>query len=68
VENVIQVASSLPDDSKLRGDLNARFIDTLWRNLRHPPISYLGDEFRYRTADGSNNVSLPVWEVMSLET
>ncbi|KAK2469200.1 hypothetical protein H9L39_19181 [Fusarium oxysporum f. sp. albedinis] len=55
VENVIQVASSLPDDSKLRGDLNARFIDTLWRNLRHPPISYLGDEFRYRTADGSNN-------------
>ncbi|KAH6976751.1 heme peroxidase family protein [Ilyonectria destructans] len=55
VENIIQVASSLPDDSKLRGDLNARFIDTLWRNLQHPPISYLGDEFRYRTADGSNN-------------
>ncbi|KAH7112773.1 heme peroxidase family protein [Dactylonectria estremocensis] len=55
VENIIQVASSLPDDSKLRGGLNARFIDTLWRNLRHPPISYLGDEFRYRTADGSNN-------------
>lgn len=48
--------------------LNARFIDALWRNLRHPPISYLGDEFSYRTADGSNKVGLPVWEVMSLET
>ncbi|KPM39214.1 Psi-producing oxygenase A [Neonectria ditissima] len=55
VENIIQVAASLPDGSKLRGDLNARFIDTLWRNLQHPPISYLGDEFRYRAADGSNN-------------
>ncbi|KAK1240176.1 hypothetical protein MKX08_007618 [Trichoderma sp. CBMAI-0020] len=55
VEDIIQVAASLPNGSMLRGDLNARFIGTLWRNLQHPPISYLGDEFRYRTADGSNN-------------
>ncbi|KAK4118839.1 heme peroxidase family protein [Parathielavia appendiculata] len=31
------------------------FIDTLWKNLQHPPLAYLGNEFRYRTADGSNN-------------
>ncbi|KAG9254518.1 heme peroxidase family protein [Emericellopsis atlantica] len=55
VERVIQLAASLPNDSKLRSDLNAKFIGTLWRNLQHPPISYLGDEFRYRSADGSNN-------------
>ncbi|PKK42132.1 hypothetical protein CI102_14625 [Trichoderma harzianum] len=55
VENIIQVAASLPNTSILRGDLNAAFIGTLWRNLQHPPMSYLGDEFRYRTADGSNN-------------
>jgi hypothetical protein len=55
VEKIIQVAASLPNRSMLRGDLNAGFIGTLWRNLHHPPISYLGDEFRYRTADGSNN-------------
>ncbi|KAH6610036.1 fatty acid oxygenase [Trichoderma cornu-damae] len=54
-ENVIQIAASLPNDSMLRSGLNARFIKALWENLQHPPISYLGDEFRYRTADGSNN-------------
>ncbi|RFU82151.1 fatty acid oxygenase [Trichoderma arundinaceum] len=54
-ENLIQVAASLPNDSKLRSTLNSRFIKALWENLQHPPISYLGDEFRYRTADGSNN-------------
>ncbi|KAM0280201.1 hypothetical protein ACHAQH_004158 [Verticillium albo-atrum] len=55
VESVIQLAASLPNESKLRGDLNAQFIGTLWNNLRHPPLSYLGEEFKYRAADGSNN-------------
>lgn len=55
VENIIQLAASLPNGSELRGNLNTKFIDTLWKTLQHPPISYLGDEFRYRTADGSNN-------------
>ncbi|CAH0021704.1 unnamed protein product [Clonostachys rhizophaga] len=55
VENIIQLAVSLPNGSKVRDDLNAAFIQRLWDNLRHPPLSYLGDEFRYRTADGSNN-------------
>ncbi|KAK4235700.1 Psi-producing oxygenase A [Achaetomium macrosporum] len=55
VENIIQLAATLPNGSKLRSSLNAKFIDTLWKSLQHPPISYLGDEFRYRTADGSNN-------------
>ncbi|CRK31341.1 hypothetical protein BN1723_015743 [Verticillium longisporum] len=55
VESVIQLAASLPNESKLRGDLNAQLIGTLWNNLQHPPISYLGEEFKYRAADGSNN-------------
>ena len=32
-------------------------IDELWNSLQHPPMSYLGDKFAYRSADGSNNVS-----------
>lgn len=32
-------------------------IDELWNSLQHPPMSYLGDKFTYRQADGSNNVS-----------
>ncbi|KAL6715679.1 hypothetical protein ACLMJK_006640 [Lecanora helva] len=30
-------------------------IDELWNSLQHPPMSYLGDKFAYRSADGSNN-------------
>lgn len=54
-ENIIQLAASLPNNSGLRDTLGASFIKTLWKNLQHPPISYLGTPFKYRTADGSNN-------------
>jgi hypothetical protein len=56
VEQILQLASSLPNGSVNRGRLNAWLIDNLWKNLQHPPLAYLGDGFRYRTADGSNNV------------
>jgi hypothetical protein len=55
IENIVQIAASLPNNSQLRTDMTAQFIKTLWNGLKHPPISYLGDEFKYRTADGSNN-------------
>ena len=57
IEKVVQVAASLPNDSHIRDDLSGQFIKTLWNGLKHPPISYLGDEFKYRAANGSNNVS-----------
>ncbi|KAH7009651.1 heme peroxidase family protein [Ilyonectria destructans] len=56
VENIIQLAAALPSGSTARNDLDATFINRLWDNLLHPPLSYLGDEFRYRSADGSNNL------------
>ncbi|KAH8896764.1 fatty acid oxygenase [Thozetella sp. PMI_491] len=55
IERIIQLAASLPNESTLRHDLSGGFIKTLWNNLQHPPPSMLGDTFRYRTADGSNN-------------
>lgn len=57
-EGIIQLAASLPNGSGLRDDLSGSFIKTLWNNLQHPPISYLGQEFKYRAADGSNNVRI----------
>ncbi|EAS28473.3 fatty acid oxygenase [Coccidioides immitis RS] len=55
IEHIIQLAASLPNGSKLRDKLTDQFVTTLWNNLEHPPLSYLGDQFKYRSADGSNN-------------
>ncbi|GIK07532.1 hypothetical protein Aspvir_003198 [Aspergillus viridinutans] len=60
IENIIQVTASLPNKSGLRGKITDAFVSTLWDNLQHPPLSYLGDQFKYRTADGSyNNIMYP---------
>ncbi|EAW25699.1 peroxidase/cytochrome P450 family protein [Aspergillus fischeri NRRL 181] len=60
IENIIQVTASLPNTSALRGKITDAFVSTLWDNLQHPPLSYLGDQFKYRTADGSyNNIMYP---------
>ncbi|KAL2052222.1 hypothetical protein ABVK25_007381 [Lepraria finkii] len=55
MEHTIQLVSALPTFSKTRVDLTNAFIDELWNSLQHPPMSYLGDKFQYRSADGSNN-------------
>lgn len=55
MERVIQLVSGLPSKSKNRVDLTAAFLDELWNTLQHPPMSYLGDQFMYRQADGSLN-------------
>ncbi|OMP88074.1 Linoleate 10R-lipoxygenase [Diplodia seriata] len=31
------------------------FVKKLWENLQHPPLSYLGDKYKYRDAEGRNN-------------
>ncbi|KAL4894294.1 heme peroxidase [Aspergillus ambiguus] len=59
IEKIIQVAASLPNDSKLRDDITNGFVKTLWNSLQHPPVSSLGDDFKYRTADGTQNIMYP---------
>jgi hypothetical protein len=56
LEHLIQLVASLPP-SDTQKSLTSSFISTLWDNLRHPPLSYLGNNLQFRTADGSNNVS-----------
>jgi hypothetical protein len=55
MEHIVQLAASFPKGSPTANLLTDAFIKNLWNNLKHPPVSYMGDAWRYRTADGSNN-------------
>ncbi|KAF7594156.1 hypothetical protein BBP40_010005 [Aspergillus hancockii] len=55
IEEIIQVAASLPNGSRLRDEVTAEFVKTLWNTLEHPPVARLGNDYKYRAADGSNN-------------
>ncbi|GME51790.1 Cytochrome P450 [Neofusicoccum parvum] len=57
MERVIQLVADLPSNSSTRVDLTNTFVDELWDCLQHPPLSYLGDQFSYRQADGSYNAA-----------
>ncbi|KAJ5160844.1 Psi-producing oxygenase A [Penicillium canariense] len=59
MERVVQLAAGLPATSKNGKDLTNTFLSTLWNDLEHPPISYLGRDASYRKADGSGNN--PFW-------
>ncbi|KAG5978462.1 hypothetical protein E4U55_006209 [Claviceps digitariae] len=55
MERTIQLVSMMPKKSKRQEALTNSFIDQLWNSLDHPPLLYMGDEFKYRQPDGSNN-------------
>ena len=56
MEKVMKLTASLPPNSKMRKKLSDTIVTTMWNTLQHPPQSYYGDNYQYRTADGSNNV------------
>ena len=56
MERTIQIVAGLTDHSKVQEILTNNFIGQLWNSLEHPPYLYMGDEFRFRHADGSMNV------------
>ena len=59
-ERLLKVASELPTSSKEGTKLSNLFVQQLYDDLQHPPVAQLGDEYRYRTADGSfNNINSP---------
>ncbi|KAG6012087.1 hypothetical protein E4U43_007946 [Claviceps pusilla] len=55
MERTIQLVAMMPKKSKRQEALTNTFIDQLWNSLDHPPLLYMGDEFKYRQPDGSNN-------------
>lgn len=60
MEAIIQLAASLPAGSEALSGLSHGFVKLLWENLHHPPLSIMGEPYKYRQADGShNNVLYP---------
>ncbi|KAJ5728443.1 hypothetical protein N7493_004773 [Penicillium malachiteum] len=61
MERIIQLVADMPGHSKNRVELTNVFLDELWNSIPHPPLSYMGDEYQYRSADGSNNNPTLPW-------
>lgn len=60
MERLLKLASELPANNKESGLLSNELVQQLYDNLQHPPVAQLGNEYRYRAADGSfNNVMAP---------
>jgi linoleate 8R-lipoxygenase/9,12-octadecadienoate 8-hydroperoxide 8R-isomerase len=55
MEHLIQTAAALPEGSTLQKTVTDGFLTQLYNDLQHPPISYLGKDYQYRSADGSFN-------------
>ncbi|PYH67779.1 peroxidase/cytochrome P450 family protein [Aspergillus vadensis CBS 113365] len=55
MEKVIAIVAMLPRTSKSRQRLTGILVDQLWQSLEHPPLSYFGNKYQYRTPDGSYN-------------
>ena len=54
------LVGSMPNDSKIRQALIASQVKAKYDKMLHPPLTYLGDAFQYRQADGKfNNVLIP---------
>ncbi|CCF37413.1 linoleate diol synthase [Colletotrichum higginsianum] len=53
-----QVSGSLSNDSTNRERLINDQVRKKYDKMLHPPLTYLGDAFQYRTADGSFNSAL----------
>ncbi|KAI1259137.1 heme peroxidase [Xylariaceae sp. FL1019] len=54
-ELLIGILTSLPSTSAARTQLTNKLIDTLWNNLQHPPLSYVGGDVKYEVVDSSSS-------------
>ncbi|KAI1112035.1 heme peroxidase [Nemania sp. NC0429] len=57
-QSLAQIAGSLSDYSALRQKFIDSQVRTKYDAMLHPPLTYLGDCFQYRTADGKFNSAL----------
>ncbi|KAJ4309604.1 hypothetical protein N0V84_011417 [Fusarium piperis] len=53
-----KLVASMSNDSRLRGKLIEGSVKTKYERMLHPPLTYLGSAFKYRTADGKFNSAL----------
>ena len=50
---MIGILTSLPSTSNTRTQLTNKLIDTLWGNLQHPPLSYVGGDVNYEVVNSN---------------
>ena len=53
-----KLVGSLSNDSNRRARLTESQVQSKYDRMLHPPLTYLGDAFQYRTADGKFNSAL----------
>ena len=60
MERLLKLASELPANNKESNLFSNAFVQQLYDDLQHPPVAQLGNEHKYRSADGSfNNIMAP---------
>ncbi|KAJ6191736.1 hypothetical protein J3E72DRAFT_380799, partial [Bipolaris maydis] len=57
-EKLIHVLTTLPEGSQTRINLTNKLIDTLWDNLQHPPLSYMGGSLKVKIEGDKTEVRL----------
>ncbi|KAJ6137471.1 Cytochrome P450 [Penicillium samsonianum] len=50
-ELLIGILTSLPSTSSTRVQLTNKLIDSLWNDLQHPPLSYVGGDVSYQVVN-----------------
>jgi hypothetical protein len=55
-EKLIHVLTTLPEGSQTRINLTNKLIDTLWDNLQHPPLSYMGGSLKVKVEGDESEV------------
>ncbi|KAK2740829.1 fatty acid oxygenase [Colletotrichum kahawae] len=55
LEHLIQLFAKLPQNSVKGKRLENGLINQLWNGIDHPPMTTLGEDHKYRAADGSGN-------------
>ncbi|KAI0469662.1 heme peroxidase-domain-containing protein [Xylariaceae sp. FL0804] len=53
-----KLVASMSNDSTLRASIIEGQVKTKYERMLHPPLTYLGDTFKYRTVDGKFNSAL----------
>ncbi|KAK9899347.1 heme peroxidase [Cystobasidium minutum MCA 4210] len=55
MEHLVSRLAQMDPEVQLREKITDVFIKGLWEDLPHPVTSLIGDEYRFRQADGSHN-------------
>ncbi|GAP85595.1 putative linoleate diol synthase [Rosellinia necatrix] len=58
-ELLIDILTALPSTSEARLHLTNKLIDTLWDNLQHPPLSYVGGDVKYEVVGPEASAAKP---------